>query len=128
MVFSSQELVQLLLEGWEASDLIGIFGQIEGPYALGTAEAMGWRKAFGEHQPARVMALYANHGRGDEVTRLVNTVIKGFDPVRKIVADGETRYFGLFGGVKFMVNLEDLSVSCDVGDRTFIMGLARGET
>ena len=127
MVFSAQELVQFLLEGWEASDLIGLNGQVEGPYALGTAEAMGWQRAFQEHQPARVMALYANEEQGDEVTKLVKTIIQGFDPVKKIVADGETRYFGLFSGVKFMVNLENHSVSCDVGDRTFIMGLARGE-
>ena len=111
-----------LKEGAEASDLVGLKGHLEGPYALGGSEETAWKQAFDDYSPGRVVAAFDDGN--NEVSKLVKQVFKSLDTQKTITVDGQTRTFGLYQGVKFMLDPDNKTASFDVGDRGFVKKLS----
>ena len=109
-------------EGAEASDLVGLRGHIEGPYALGASEEAAWKQAFGDYAPGRVIALFDDGNT--PTSAIVKRIFKGLDAQGTIKVDGQTRTFGLYQGVKFMLNPDERTASFDAGDKGFVKKLA----
>lgn len=109
-------------EWTDVSDFVGLRGHVEGPYSLGAAEEAAWKKAFGDVAPTKVIALF-DDGE-NEVSRLVKRIFNGLDSQGTIKVDGQTRTFGLYQGVKMMLNPDERTASFDVGDRGFVANLS----
>ena len=122
---NARQLIEAVVEGAEVNDLLDMVGHIEGPYSLGTAEDKGWVKAFNTLGPPRkVIVLFSSAPQGqDEVTRLVQAIFQGANIVHSFSLEGQERQYGLYQGIKFMLNPGDVSAAFDMADQAFVAHL-----